>query len=91
MSLELQESWDKTRSHLETARKRLAAKLEHSTRSDPLCQYEEWLEHNELELAMTELVAIGRECAITDEEFWTALTLAARNMGFSNYDKLPHV
>lgn len=47
--------------------------------ADELSEYEEFLEHNELELAFDCLVGLGVDLAVPIE-FWTHLDLAAREM-----------
>jgi hypothetical protein len=45
-----------------------------------LAQYEEWLDHNELELALDELADLGWANR-SPQEFWECLGQAAGNMG----------
>ena len=73
----LEESWAVTRRHLDDAKQILLAKAGVDPAS--LAQYQEWLEHNELELALDELEALGAELP-REGGFWNQLFRAARNM-----------
>ena len=73
---ELEQSWAITRRHLDNALRllsglRLPSDLE---------QYNEWLDHNELELAFWELEVLG-EVKGAPDRFWQELIAAAENMG----------
>lgn len=65
-------SWKVTVELLEKARQQLDC-------NSDLSQYQEYLNHNELELALDELVAIGQR-SIWDRAYWRALSAAATNM-----------
>lgn len=69
--MNLEESWRTTRRHLERARSRLAGVEDAALR--------EYLENNELELALDELerLAEDRSCP---REFWAAMAAAAAGM-----------
>jgi hypothetical protein len=73
---DLERSWVITRQHLNTA------KLELPT--ERLAGYEDWLSHNELELAFDELEAIGNE-ATRSKTFWSELLAAAKNMRLQDH------
>lgn len=78
----LQESWAITRKHLAAALEvlvvgDLVATVEEQA---AIQQYEKFLDHNELELAMDELEA-AVEVQSAPREFWRNLVCAARNMG----------
>ena len=82
---DLERSWDITRRHLARARAELG-------RVSGVAQYaasefEDYLNHNELELAMDLLEAAGDGNAST-AEFWRALSQAAANMGL--HDRADH-
>jgi hypothetical protein len=76
---ELQRSWQITTQHLEAAKHNLPEELPNWVKSGPLLQYEEWLSHNELELAFDELEEIGHEIHC-NQVFWSELLAAAENM-----------
>lgn len=75
---ELRRSWNITREHLAQARRELRPQ---EGASRPLVRdFEEYLEHNELELAMEALAQSG-EVGSPTAEFWRALSRAAFEMG----------
>jgi hypothetical protein len=76
---DLRRSWGVTREHLAKARGEL------SSATPPLVSgdFDHYLDHNELELAMGVLVAAG-EAGPTTAEFWRALSRAAFNMGLTD-------
>lgn len=77
---ELHESWRRTRAHLERARALLA--------DDPqLARYQEFLDQNELELALDELEQVGEGAPV---EYWTALHAAAEEMGLAEHSARLH-
>jgi hypothetical protein len=67
----LERSWEVARQHLNAAKSELP--------TERLAGYEDWLSHNELELAFDELEAIGNEAA-RSRTFWSELLAAAKNM-----------
>jgi hypothetical protein len=69
---ELQRSWQITRQHLDAARSQLPK------------EYEDWLAHNELELAFDELEGIGLEVTC-NHAFWSELLAAAENMSLPEH------
>ena len=73
---ELQQSWAKTRAHLARA----GAWVDLA--GDTARCYAEYLDANELQLAMDELEGIGSECGAV-AAFWGCLADAAREMGLS--------
>ncbi len=79
---ELERSWAVTRKHLDAAREVLSvAGLDGTIEARKLIsEYNEFLAHNELELAldMLEAAADGQSAP---QEFWQHLIRAARNMG----------
>ena len=68
-------SWDRTRVHLSRAWVELP-----SGERDGLAQYHDYLDHNELGLAMEELERVGR-LRSAPSTFWAALADAAAEMG----------
>jgi hypothetical protein len=81
---ELQDGWETTTRHLVAARDVLsAAGLDESgSASVAIRDYEEFLNHNELELALDSLeVAVDQ--SHPPSEFWRHLLNAARNMGLA--------
>ena len=54
----------------------------------PLPDFEDYLDHNELELAADVLLDFGDEQPDKSESFWTALKYAYENMGFGQQAKL---
>ena len=76
--MDLQESWDITRRHLERARHLLADSSKKEAEGS-LTAFEEFLSHNELELARDELemIGMGQPCP---PEFWREMLAAAENM-----------
>lgn len=77
--MDLQESWDITRRHLERARHLLADSSKKESEGGSLTAFEEFLSHNELGLAFDELemIAMGETCP---PEFWREMLAAAENM-----------
>ena len=73
MTDSLKRSWKVTRKHLNTARHLLPLESQ-------LSGQEDWLSHNELELAFDELENIGMENDCPTK-FWQELLYAAQNMG----------
>lgn len=69
-------SWERTRGHLVRAWVELPVDVVGSDR------YEEYLDHNELELAMEVLAALG-EAGQAPSAMWEALADAANEMGLS--------
>lgn len=79
----LEESWKVTIEHLKAGRALLPEEMffEEARAFDK--EYTEYLEHNELELAMNALDDLGLLCNAPNE-FWLQLELAAINMGLTN-------
>jgi hypothetical protein len=78
---DLEQSWARTEELLNEA----AAFVQQSD-SENLVQYKEYLDHNELELAMDELLFIGKEAGYPST-FFLHLKLAAQNMGLTERAK----
>jgi hypothetical protein len=85
-SEELLQSWQRTRTHLTVA----AALLPATSRANPeggsLQDYAEFLEHNELKLALDELEGLAQVNAVTPA-FWMALAKAAAEMKLSEHER----
>jgi hypothetical protein len=80
----LQQSWQVTTRHLEHARMMLPLSAASQPENDAIARYKDWLDHNELELALDELEAIGKQQA-GSTAFWQELLAAARNMGLTEH------
>lgn len=82
----LEESQKVTIGHLEAARKLLPEEMffEEAKAFDK--EYLEYLEHNELELAMNSLNDLGVLCN-APSGFWRQLELAASNMGLASEEQ----
>jgi hypothetical protein len=78
----LENSWANTCRHLEAAKECLVG--QHGIDKEALNEYQGFLDHNELELALDELEAVGEE-ATSDQRFWQYLILAAENMGLQKH------
>jgi hypothetical protein len=79
-SQELIESWKKTTALLLEA-KGLFSQAEENACSDAVCEFEEFLEHNELELALESLAAASEKLGSTKLRVVELMALAAANMG----------
>ena len=77
--MDVQESWDITRRHLEKARHVLAASWKGDWKGGSLTAFEEFLSHNELGLAFDELEMIGMDYPCPPE-FWREMLAAAESM-----------
>ncbi len=80
----LQRSWTVTRSHLLSAAKRLPSQPIVGEDSGTLERYQEWLDHNELELALDDLADVGLSNRVS-KDFWCELLAAAKNMGLDSH------
>ena len=78
-AMNLEESWNITRHHLGNARNLLPASVKENVEFGTLERLEEWLFHNELELALDEIEGLG-ELNDSPAKFWEALLAAAENM-----------
>jgi hypothetical protein len=78
----LENSWAITCRHLEAAKECLMDR--HGISKEALGEYQGFLDHNELELALDELEAVG-EATKSDRHFWKFLLLAAENMSLSRH------
>jgi hypothetical protein len=77
----LLQSWMVTTGHLKKARRLLPLEARES-QEESLALFDEYLGHNELELALDELVGLG-EKKHCPAGYWQELIAAAENMGLS--------
>ncbi len=82
-SLELQNSWSITKEYLKNALELLPKNSIPGEEGQSIKQYQEYLVHNELELALDELAALG-EANDCSSNFWNFLILAADNMNLKD-------
>jgi hypothetical protein len=84
-SPELWKSWKVTEAHLRHARKRLSQPLKEKQENfqNLLRFYENYLEHNELELALDVLEELG-QLTSCQGSFWRDLERAAATMGLTH-------
>ncbi|MGF1770290.1 hypothetical protein L4D06_23270 [Enterovibrio makurazakiensis] len=78
--MDLEKSWKITIVHLKAARSTLLEHMLFAKANEVEKEFDEYLEHNELELAMNALDYVGTLSKAPDE-FWFNLELAALNMG----------
>lgn len=83
---ELIQSWQRTRAHLATAFAMLSAVQGAETLHGCIRGYLEFLEHNELELALDELELLGEENFVPCD-YWAALAEAAAEMKLMEHTK----
>jgi hypothetical protein len=81
---ELEESWAVTAQHLGAARALLSANPAPGPDGGTLARYQDFLEHNELELALDELADVGLANS-PPADFWRNLCRAAENMGLEGH------
>lgn len=81
---ELEASWARTRAHLANAFAQLPASPVDGEAGGAVQRYREWLDHNELELALDELEMLG-ELNDVDRRFWEFLLRAATEMKLSDH------
>jgi len=77
--LELERIWTQVRLHLEAARSLLPVGARGSDERGFIEDYQEFLEHNELELAFDELEMLGQANSVP-QAYWHELSSAARLM-----------
>lgn len=80
-SQDLRSSWATTSRHLIASKGHLPSPLPNEA-LDALQQMDEFLNHNELELALEEAEFLGNLCH-SPPAFWAELRRAAENMGLS--------
>jgi len=76
---ELEASWARTRTYLESAFAQLPASPVEGEEGGSVQEYREWLAHNELGLALDELEMLGDENPV-GRSFWEFLLQAATEM-----------
>jgi hypothetical protein len=81
---ELEQSWAVTVQLLEAARALLPGDPAAGPDGGTLMGYQEYLGHNELELALDELADVGAGNS-APAEFWSKLGRAAENMGLKGH------
>jgi hypothetical protein len=81
---ELQERWARTTRHLQSALSCVTQVSPHGACGERIRWVREWLDHNELGLALGELEALGESLHL-EEAFWEQLTLAATEMGLHSH------
>lgn len=79
----LEESWSVTIKHLTAGRALLPQEMFFEEAREFDKEYAEYLDHNELELAMNVLDDLGLLCGAPNE-FWHHLATAASNMGLAD-------
>lgn len=80
----LEASWSRTRAHLNNAFAQLPALPKDSDKGGSAGNYREWLDHNELELALDELEMLG-EANGAGRKFWELLLSAAIEMKLNKH------
>ena len=85
-SEELHQSWQRTRTHLAAAAALLPATQRPNPDGGSLHGYAEFLEHNELELALDELEGLAA-VNLVPPAFWIALAEAAAEMKLSDHER----
>jgi len=81
---ELEASWSRTREHLKNAFAQLPALPVSGEESGSIQQYREWLDHNELELALDEQEMLGEANGVA-QAFWEYLLQAATEMDLNDH------
>jgi hypothetical protein len=79
----LEASWSKIREHLRSARSLLPESSVKDSARGSLANFDQFLDHNELELALDEIEGVGEQSA-PPAEFWLALSDAAAQMGLGD-------
>jgi hypothetical protein len=81
---ELEQSWATTRRHLGAAMRLLPTESPTDDIAQSRARYQDWLDHNELELALDELIFIAEEVLARGERpssnVWSELSGAALSM-----------
>ena len=81
---ELERAWAVTRNHLESACRQLPKESPSDEVAQRRVRYREWLDQNELGLALEELIFIGDELVANGLQLpagvWSELAAAASNM-----------
>ena len=79
-TLELERSWKRTEGYLRDARAHLS-QIAETEFADPIVQFEDFLDHNELGLAFDTLESIAVESQWESMRIFELLALAAASMG----------
>lgn len=79
---ELERSWKITMAHLETAKRQLPPN--NQSVNEAIIRYEDWISHNELELALGELTDIGEDLDLA-KAYWSELLAASENMSLPTH------
>jgi hypothetical protein len=82
-SAELKRSWEVTTGHLQAARALLPSAPAPGADGGSVVEYQSFIEHNELELALDELADVGAANRVVPQ-FWRSLAKAAENMGLTD-------
>ena len=82
--MNLQKSWEITRRHLLAGYGRLLLPVREEPGVATVERFREWLDHNELELALDELEGLGRLNEVSSA-FWRELSAAARHMNLPDH------
>jgi hypothetical protein len=83
---DLEASWTRTRQHLESAFAYLPPSPKVGEDGGNVALYREYLEQNELELALDELEMLG-EANPVSAAFWQSLLQAALEMGLTSHEE----
>lgn len=83
---EFEQSWERTRAHLAAAVAHLPENPAPNPEGGRLEEYRDYLEHNELELALDELEALG-EANPVSAAYWQALARAAAEMQLREHER----
>lgn len=81
---ELQRSWTITREYLAKAQATLQAALPGPEDTATFAAYDDWLDNNELALALDELEILAEDVPVSNT-FWQVALLAAENMGLADH------
>ncbi|MDX1486921.1 MAG: hypothetical protein R3268_01875 [Acidiferrobacterales bacterium] len=79
---ELEASWSRTRANLEKAFAQLPSFPRDGEEGGSVQRYREWLDHNELELALDELELLG-EANDAGKLFWESMLRTATGMNLN--------
>lgn len=80
--MDLKESWAITKRHLETGVSLLPENVHSDPEAGSVERFKDYIEHNELELALDELEGLG-EANPCGPSFWKELLVAAETMQLS--------
>ena len=83
-SEELQESWRRTTAYLRDLRAHLSEAAE-GICSDEIAKFEDYLDHNELELALDEVEAAVEKSGLESSRVYELMVLAAEEMKLNRH------